>query len=331
LHHANVRSARNTHLVHTIIGPIRPNQSSLSFSDDFSNPQTIDLNATGNAGFNWYLTKFFGYGTEPASTIMFSPDGLVLKPSSDSGGNWNIATAAPAGNSQGYVGTVFGGGAYFEAKIKFDPTTVNFSQGWPAFWGFSIEHAANLGADHPAGTPAGFQHFIEDAFFEYDINWAPSNSYGTALHDWYGIFTSTCQQGERAGLPGFCAISNDGVGTYYNNFVSTNRSYAAIDWTQWHTIGQLWVPGQLLLLSGYVQNFIDGKPAYAYGPSGKFAPLSKTGWVDNFLFPYINPFGSNTAFSVLDRSHLMIILGTGQGQAFTVGYVKVWQIPGCAR
>jgi hypothetical protein len=113
----------------------------LVFSDDFTNPQTIDLTASGNAGFNWYLTKFFGYGTEPASTIAITPDGLVLTPSSDSGGNWNIATAAPANNTQGYVGQAFGGGAYFEAKIKFDPTTVNFSQGFPALWGFSIEHA----------------------------------------------------------------------------------------------------------------------------------------------------------------------------------------------
>jgi len=79
----------------------------------------------------------------------------VLTPSSDIGGNWNIATAAPANNTQGYVGQAFGGGAYFEAKVKFDPTMVNFSQGFPAFWGFSIEHAANQGADHPAGRRPG--------------------------------------------------------------------------------------------------------------------------------------------------------------------------------
>jgi len=71
----------------------------LVFSDEFSvdfltNQQTIDLTASGNPGFNWYLTKFFGYGTEPASTIAITPDGLVLTPSSDVGGNYNIATAA---------------------------------------------------------------------------------------------------------------------------------------------------------------------------------------------------------------------------------------------
>ena len=317
--------------------PTNPASSgySLVFTDDFTNSQTIDLNATGNAGFNWYLTKFFGYGTEAASTIALTPDGLVLTPSNDVGGNWNIATAAPASNTQGYVGNVFGGGAYFEAKIKFDPTTVNFSQGFPAFWGFSIEHAANMGADHPAGTPAGFQHFIEDDFFEFDIHdnngVASPTAYGAALHDWYGIFSSTCQEGYRAGLPGFCDVTNNGVGTNYNNFVSTNRNNATIDWTQWHIIGQLWVPGERQHPLGYVQNFIDGQPAYAYGGTGKFTPLSKTGWVDIFAVPYMDPFNRPTAFSVLDSDHLMIILGTGPGQPFTVGYVKVWQLPGCAK
>ena len=314
-------------------GPFDPSNPtstgfSLVFSDDFTNPQTIDLNVTGNAGFKWYLTKFFGYETEPASTIAFTPDGLVLTPTSVTG-SYNIATAAPANNAQGYVGNAFGGGAYFEAKIKFDPATVNFSQGFPAFWGFSIEHAANKGDDHPAGTPTGFQHFIEDDFFEFDISWASSIAYGTAIHDWYGIYASTCQEGYRKGSPGFCDVTNNGLGTPYNNFVSTKQNNVTIDWTQWHIIGQLWVPGRPYKRpEGYVQNFIDGQPAYA--GDGKFTPLSKTGWKD-VASAYIDPMNSPTAFSVLDSNHLMIILGSGLGQPFTVRYVKVWQIPGCAK
>jgi hypothetical protein len=312
-------------------GPFDPSNPtstgfSLVFSDDFTNPQTIDLNATGNAGFNWYRTKFFGYGTEPASTIAFTQDGLMLTPMSNTG-SYNIATAAPANNAQGYVGNAFGGVAYFEAKIKFDPTTINFSQGFPAFWGFSIEHAANMGADHPNGTPTGFQHFIEDDFFEFDISWAPTIAYGTAIHDWYGIYSSTCQEGYRKGSPGFCDVTNNGVGTGYNNFVSTKQNNVTIDWTQWHTVGQLWVSGSFLRRTpGYVQNFIDGQPAYA--GNGTYAPLSKTGWKD-VASAFIDPLNSPTAFSVLDSDHLMVILGSGLGQPFTVGYVKIWQIPGC--
>jgi len=112
--------------------------------------------------------------------------------------------------------------------------------------------------------------------------------------------------------------------------VSSKQNKAAIDWTQWHTVGQLWVPGGRRNYElGYVQNFIDGRPAFAYDGTGKFTPLSKTGWED-LASSFIDPLNSSTAFSVLDQDHLMIILGTGPGQPFTVGYVKAWQIPGCA-
>jgi hypothetical protein len=118
------------------------------------------------------------------------------------------------------------------------------------------------------------------------------------------------------------------VGTPYNNFVSTKQNNATIDWTQWHTVGQLWVPGSFQNSNmGHVRNFIDGQPAFA--GAGTFTPRSKTGLADT-AFPYIEPLNSSTAFSVLDSDHLMIVLRTGLGQPFTVGYVKVWQIPGCS-
>jgi hypothetical protein len=186
-----------------------------------------------------------------------------------------------------------------------------------------------MGADHPSGTPSGFQHFIEDDFFEFDISWAPAIAYGTAIHDRYEIYSSLCQEGYRKGLPGFCDVTNNGMGTPYNNFVSTKQNNVPIDWTQWHIIGQLWVPGTAQNnAQGYVQNFIDGQPAYA--GNGQFAPLSKTGWKGS-KSAFIDPFNSTTAFSVLDSNHLMMILGSGAGQPFIVRYVKVWQIPGCAK
>jgi hypothetical protein len=301
---------------------------SIVFSDDFTNPQTIDLNAAGNAGFNWYLTHFFNSSSETADHLSISPDGLVLTPTTYTA-NYNIATAAPANNAQGYVGHVFGGGGYFEARIKFDPTKVNFSQGFPSFWGQSIEHAANKGASHPEGTPAGFEHFAEDDFWEYDISWATQVAYGTAIHDWYGIYTSTCEYGYRTGQKGFCDITNAGAGTPYNNFVSTKPDNSTIDWTQWHTIGHLWVPGSAAnSYQGYVQNFIDGIAAHA--GAGTFAPLSKIGW-SGVSYTFSTLENSPAAFSILDDDHLMVILGSGIGQALNVSYVKVWQIPSCAR
>ncbi len=219
----------------------------------------------------------------------------------------------------------------FRGEGQVRPNDGQFFARIPGFLGLFHRARGKSGGRSPCRAPAGFQHFIEDDFFEFDIGWASSIAYGTAIHDWYGIYSSTCQEGYRAGSPGFCDVTNNGVGTTYNNFVSTKRNKATIDWIQWHTVGQLWVPGSPQNRTpGYVRNFIDGQRAYSYDGTGKFTPYSKAGWVDLASPPFIDPLNSATAFSVLDSDHLMIILGTGPGQPFTVGYVKVWQIPGCA-
>jgi hypothetical protein len=215
----------------------------------------------------------------------------------------------------------------FRGEDQIRPNEGQFLARIPSLLGQSIEHAANRGTDHPAGSPAGFEHFAEDDFFEYDLSWAPTVAYGTGIHDWYGIYSSVCQYGYRKGSSGFCDITNAGAGTPYDNFVSTKPSNAAIDWTQWHTIGQLWVPGNAgNYYQGYVQNFIDGVPANA--GTGAFSPLSKTGWTHGTI-DLTNLQNSPEAFSIIDQDHLMVILGAGVGQTLNVAYVHVWQPAGC--
>ena len=163
---------------------------------------TIDINGTGNPGYNWYVTKPFGFATTPASDISVS--GGVLTLNGTGAQNWAISTLAPANNAQGYVGQVFAGGFYVEARIAFDNTLVNTANGWPSFWGESLQHM--IDASHPSleqwpGQPTGYTHFIEDDFFEYDTApFAGANSFGGAMHDWYGIYNQTCS--------GFCNVSN---------------------------------------------------------------------------------------------------------------------------
>jgi hypothetical protein len=295
----------------------------LVFSDDFSNPNTVDLSATGNAGFNWYLTKFFGYETEPSSSFSFTSDGITITPTKKQGG-YNIATVAPASNSTSYVGNAWGGGAYFEIKFKFDPTLVNFSNGYPSIWAESLEHATEK--SHPPETPASFEHFIEDDFFEYNITWAPTVAYGTAIHDWYGQYDTVCKYGYLAGKTGFCDITNSGAGTPYYNFVTGKPDGSVINWNLWHTISQLWVPGNAANnYRGYVQNFLDGVAMYA--GAGAFSPLSKVGWSSNSPSTFATLQNNEAAFSILDQQHLFIILGTGASQPFTIRFVHVWQLP----
>lgn len=296
------------------------------FSDDFTSLSTIDTSATATAGFKWYLSRFDGTA-EPASTISVSATGLDIHPAASTA-NYNLGSAAPASNAAGYVGQVFGGGGFFEATLSYDPSTVQAEMGFPAFWGEAVEHFANRGADYVPGTDGGFEHFGEDDFFEGDLTAA--DTWSTALHDWYGVYTAKCVSGPQQGKSGFCNLANTGIGSSYDNYKSSLPDGGVVDWTVAHTVAQLWVPGNASNGGkGYVQNFLDGVPAR--GGTGAFSPLSKTGWDDVASYDFATLPDSSMVFSILDQDHLIVLLGTGPETPLHVNAVKVWQIPGCSR
>jgi hypothetical protein len=322
--------------------PAKPAASGyvLVFSDTFTDSSNVDFNATGSPGKHWYTAKFFGGGNEPSSTFTFGPNGLTIN--SDlpwDTGNYNLATATPANNAQGWVGSAFGGGAYFEANISFNAANVanRGYLGWPAFWGEAVEWAAQKDADQVPGKPIRYEQYSEDDFFEYDNTGAPLNGWGTGLHHWYGPFGGPCPYGYKAGAPSLCDIINlNNEGSYYNNAVSTFPDSHNVDWSVFHKISQIWVPGTAANGNqGYVQNFIDNQPAHA-GP-GAFFPLSKVGWTDGTINVDTLQ-NSPLAFSIIDQDHLVVILGAGPkvsngvtlpDQQYRVNFVRVWQIPGC--
>lgn len=277
----------------------------LVFGDEFNSSSTIDINRSGAAGFKWYTTPFFVPPSSKTPSIIKVSNGvLTLNSTATSVRNGNIATVASTNsNSQGYIGKVFGGGAYFEARIAFDPTKVNTANGWPSFWSMSIEHIAQKNADQWAGHGAGYSHFIEDDFFEYvTASFAGPNSYGATMHDWYGIYNKTCP-------PGYCKINNTyGGGSFFKNAVI--KTPTNTDWAQFHIIGQLWVPsnGQS---KGYVQNYFDGKL------------MSTVSWVPSISGT--SPPSGDFTFSIMDQNHLVVILGTGINQPLHVDWVHIWQ------
>lgn len=279
----------------------------LVFADDFDSLTSIDVNGSLSPTFKWYTTPFFQPASKFTPSLIAINNGiLTLESTPSSTRNANIATAAPAKNLQGWVGKTFGGGGYFEAKIAFDPATVDTKNGWPSFWSMGIEHMAGKGADQWQGQVKDYSHFIEDDFFEYlSASFAGQNSYAATMHDWYGIWKITC-------LPAaFCNINNHsaGVSKFKNAIIKSNVS---IDWTQFHVIGQLWVPSNNVNKIGYVQNYFDG------------IPTSKVSW--NMATNLMPPPQGDFIFSIMDTSHLVVILGTGVKQPLHVDWVRVWQL-----
>ncbi|HEY3328585.1 MAG TPA: hypothetical protein VGK19_01065 [Capsulimonadaceae bacterium] len=267
----------------------------MTFSDDFNSLDTIDVNASGKPGYKWYTKQFFGGKPSPPESVSVRKGVLTI----DGPHNGSIATAGPADSAQGWVGSVFGDGAYFEAAIAFDPKLVDTKKGWPSFWSMAVEHMALKDLSKWEGMPDGYERFIENDFFEFDTaDWAGKNTYGGAVHDTYGKWSKE---------KGFSMFSNE-------NFVI--RVPENTDFTKFHRYGNLWVPATKENgWRGFIQYYFDGLPT-----------SDIVAWNGKSL-PGTSPLTDATAYAIADKAHLVVLLGCGPGQKMRVDYVRVWQPP----
>jgi hypothetical protein len=257
-------------------------------------PTEVDLANTKASGFKWYLWEFFNPSefTTP-NQVQLNPDKSVTL-NGGASRNGNIASIIPAKNTAGYTGTAFGGGGYFEATMKFDPKTVVTSNGWPAWWSLSLEMSLGLPGSLWPGQSPGYRHGVEADFFEYDLG--QEAAYGGSMHDWYGVYGTTCK--------GYCGVSL----TYGQGL---RRVPADTAFTDYHRYGYLWVPATETT-DGYAQYYFDGVQVGGTTSWTKYAdqaPKPESPWT----------------FSILDKEHLILILGTGVNQPMTVQSVNVWQ------
>ena len=243
--------------------PANPGASgySLVFDDEFNSISTIDVNNTGAPGYNWYASSFVAGPTSPGNIQV--ANGALTLVQSNNNFSYGIGTAGPANNADGFVGQAFGGGAYYEARIKFNPANVNpATTNWPSFWADSLElwvnnslHSAHWPGQSPTGTgpTSGYNHFVEDDFFEYDLG--TTTAYNGALHDWYA-------QIGQCGGGWYCDINNNpagGNGGPSGFTTGTPSVPGGTDWTQYHTLGSLWVAGNASNGNhGYIQRYFDG-------------------------------------------------------------------------
>jgi hypothetical protein len=270
-----------------------------TFSSNFTTA-TVDIKNTRTRGFNWYIVELYYHHADPAG-IKINGDGTVTLNGDTSGASGQLMSALHYKGTNTFAGTTFGGGAYFEAEFKFDPTTVASAhtagiRGWPAFWGLPLEGAILPYQNQWKGAPSGYQHTVETDFFEADTPLKPT-SYGIGLHDWYGISGQTCPHG-------LCVVNLPQSGE--------RTPPLGTDFTQFHRYGFLWVPASATS-SGFMQGFFDGQPIGASHSWTLFQDQAPP------------PTGQSWAFGRLDQQHQFIILGSGLNQPFTVRSVNVWQ------
>ena len=258
----------------------------------------VDTANTAKPGFKWYPYRFFGSRPKLESIVLDRDAGVTLL-GDTTGPNGELASATPKDTSAKFAGTVFGGGGYFEATLKFDPEDVMRTdfKGWPSWWSMAIEHMANLETRQWPGQPNGYEHFIEADFFEYNLKEYTEkgklNYFVGALHDWFG------PSGER-----FKELA-------LSSKIFIREVPADTDFTQFHKYGFLWVPATKTR-DGYAEHYFDDRRVgrrIAWKLNAGEEPPPRPPWL----------------FSIIDRNHLVLILGTGPNQPMTVRSVNVWQ------
>ncbi len=181
--------------------------NTLTFSDDFTTLDTIDVNATGEVGYHWYLTRPYALRTLRPDDFSLSENGLSIHidaPKSNYGlGMVDIRTGAGWGYKHGYM----------ECRFKFPANRViPDSKGSPAIWAM------------PAPRYWCFiNHWLELDHMEY---WgdAYGGSFTVTMHE------QACNYGE--GIIQW--VKNDK--SYYHHGMADE---------QFHTMGWLWEEGSL--------------------------------------------------------------------------------------
>jgi hypothetical protein len=264
-----------------------------------------DISVDGGGAHDWYLTQFDDQ-TTPSMCVGVDAGVLTL-------GCGSASTAGPSDG--GWTGTVFGGGAYFEATLAFNPNPDGGLSSWPAFWGEPIEHLADgqpdtKDSDRWPGQAAWYAHYCEVDFFEYNVQWADKNhcpdptAWNGAIIDWYGIWSPD------GGYPGHLNNYNGSDG---HDPVNVNCAPKATDFNAFHRYGALWTPS-VAGSQGSMRRYFDG-----------VATADVVTWVGPP--PATPPPSGDNIFSVIDTQHLALILDTAKGWPMQVKAVNVWQAP----
>jgi hypothetical protein len=279
------------------LDPKKPaaNGFKLLWSDEFDDPNSIDVQTTKGDGFKWYTHRFYGFpNTTPAMYSMH--DGVLTLTDCPTAFSEALATAAPFDNKDGYVGTVFRASApiYFESRYRIHNwERTGSTKCSVSFW--SGDMAMHVGVNKEMLGHRDHDEMIENDFVEMAHSWGEEGRHVSGIGDWCegGSVGDICMQSPPVGY----------------------------DYGQYHTYGCLLVPATAENgWNGYRTIYLDG------------VPMISSCWVGNQTYHGVFPetyetFG-NYRFSATDRAWEAIIIGTCQGGVAPTDYdyVRVYGV-----
>lgn len=258
----------------------------------------IDTGLTYATGFQWYL--FNCVGTTPtAANVAVNSDGSVSVGQGGNTFNANLSSAGCIAGAPKYIGTAFGGGAYFEATLLFTSSSQTITTGFPAWWTLPLEHMTNPATDSWSGQVANYVAYYEGDIMENFLgNFSLTTSqYNVTNIHWSGVFNSTCP-------PTYCSYTEAVTKTLAN----------AGQFGNYHRYGLLWIPATASV-RGSLSYYFDGQ-------------LIATRFYSQWVAASDAPPPSASApftFGVVDGQHLVLLLGSQNAVPLQVANVDVWQ------
>lgn len=274
--------------------------TALTFSDHFDNVNTIDNNATGAAGYKWYVTRPYGESTQKLDTDYSVENGILRLHTEQTKWAYSIATIDIAKP----VGFAFNKG-YLEYRIR---VPVAGDEGWDSGWTGDKDNGSvrNPGVWAYPTTTLWASAKQEKNADSVEMDWMEYygtkyvHKFGTTLHERHSEYVYN----EETGKTEWKQTWHTAVGQSSYDDIGSE--------TEFHTLSCLWE-------DGHVTTYVDGKLIHTIGYATDDAPSDRSS-------QYSDKPTAGT-LSGMDTQFLPIILGGSEQFQMEVDFVRVWQIP----
>ncbi len=259
----------------------------LVFEDDFDSLDTIDINATGEEGYKWYVRR-------PYECVTMIPEDFTIENSvltlheTNSLYNYGLATV----DGENGVGYTFNKGV-LEFRIRvphYDQDMRDYrlpGGGGPAVWSFSRGKILD-------GVEELVPQWVETDWMEYwaDLDLFPGGHYTITLHE--------SVRARKDGQVVTERVRGHKLGKHLNGFHDA----------EWHTMTFLWDDD---LLVGYY----DGEEVQRirYGEDRLCDPLPRVNVGEQ----------ENGVFSFLNQQEVALIINGSKSNPLEIDWIRVWQ------
>lgn len=265
----------------------------LVFEDDFESLDTIDINATGEEGYKWYVRR--PYRATVLTTEDFSiKDSVLTLHEHNSLYNYGLATV----DGHNGVGFTFNKGVLeFRVRVpSYDQEMRSYKLpggGGPAVWSFPREKIYE-------GPGFYTPQWVETDWMEYwgDLDMFPQGHYTITLHE-------TMRSRDENGV----VIQNEKEAVQKHS-LGKERHFNGFHDALWHTMTFLWEDD---LLVGYFDN--KEVLRMEYGKDKLCTPLPKVTVGEQM----------EGAFSFMNEQELALIINGSACNTMEIDWIRVWQ------